>query len=100
MNLTSSINLLFGHLNVLFGHLLTYLNVLNFPVQRTRRKLQLPANSNDDNGHDKGSSTNLLSVVGSTPLKAVPNAPTESPLKPQAPMNQEKTRPEKVDELG
>lgn len=55
----------------------------------------MPTNSDDD----KGSSTNLSSVVGSTPLKTKPNTPTKSPLKPQASTDQEKTEPEKVDEL-
>lgn len=59
----------------------------------------MPANSDNDNGHDKGSSTNLSSVVGSTPLKATPSTPTESPFKPQVLIDQEKTEPEKVDEL-
>lgn len=74
-----------------FDHLLTYL--LNFSIQRTRRKLQLPANSDDDNVNDKGSSTNLSS------LKAGPHTSTNSPLKPETSVDQETTEPKKVDNL-
>lgn len=57
----------------------------------------MQANSNDDNGHDKGSSTNLSSVVDSQPLKAKSSVLKKSPLRSRVQIDQENTELEKIE---
>lgn len=53
--------------------------------------------SDDDNGQDKGSTTDLSSAAKSQSPKDKPNSPAISPLKPQVQTNQEDTEPEEVE---
>lgn len=85
----------YNHWNILFGHLLAYQTYWSLLNQRTRRKLQLQATSNEEICQDKGSSNNLSSVVDSQPLKTKPS--TRSPLKPQIQTSQESKESEKVE---
>lgn len=53
--------------------------------------------SDDDNGQDKGSTTDLSSAAKPQSPKDKPNSPAISPLKPQVQTNQEDTEPEEVE---